>query len=76
MNHPPQDQMEYMQNKMMMDMVTQVQINCFTDCVSSYKGGDLDSSETNCIKNCAARQFGLSQAFGELSEKMGQRGGF
>ena len=33
--------------------------DCFENCVGDFRSGEMSSTETNCMKNCAARSFAL-----------------
>ena len=69
------EQAEYMQNKIMMDMVNQVQKGCFNDCVNNFKSGDLDQQEVACIRNCTSRFFGMNAIMSNVAQSLHDKGG-
>ena len=42
--------------------------DCFDNCVTDFKSGEMSSNETTCMKNCAARSFGLMQVMAQAEQ--------
>jgi hypothetical protein len=59
-------QMNEMSVQISFRMMNDTMKQCFGDCVTDFRAGELASAEKTCLKNCAARSFASMQMLSSM----------
>jgi hypothetical protein len=75
MNFGGQSEVDQMSMQISFRMMNDTMKECFSDCITDFRGSDLSESEKSCLKNCASRSFAAMQVLSSMQEQMQARGG-
>jgi hypothetical protein len=68
-------QMNEMSVQISFRMMNDTMKQCFGDCVTDFRSGELAGSEKTCLKNCASRSFASMQMLSTMQEQMSAKQG-